>query len=220
MKLLLENNFTTTSPVIEESVGGKPRSYFLEGIFMESEITNLNGRRYLRHVLEEQVEEYNKNYIKTRRSTGELTHPANKSPEINPKNVSHYITELRMDGNNVVGRAKILTEHPSGHIVKCFMDEGLVLGVSSRGLGEMSEDARGTKIVQKYILKAIDIVTDPSSPNAYVDAVMENKEWVYVGGVLVPQVIEEHKKIISKTRAKDLEKKAIVLFRDFLSKLP
>lgn len=160
---------------LTESVDGK-KSYFLEGVFLQGNTKNRNGRIYPVDVLENEVEKYTENYIVKKRAFGELDHPS--TPSVNMKNVSHVITSLKRDGDNFIGKAKILTETPNGKIVTALIDEGLTLGVSSRGMGALKEQSGAKVVEQYYMTTAADIVSDPSAPAAFPASVFENVEWI------------------------------------------
>ena len=196
--------------------GGK--NYFIEGVFMQGDIKNRNGRMYPSQVLAKEVKRYNDEYIDKKRAFGELGHPA--GPTINLDRTSHLITELFQDGSNFKGKAKIM-DTPMGNIVKNLMDEGAQLGVSSRGMGSLKMGKDGTQQVQKdfYLATAADIVADPSAPDAYVNGVMEGKEWIWDNGILQERVIADHKETIEKANRKNLEAAKIKVFEDFLKKL-
>ena len=196
--------------------GGK--NYFIEGVFMQGDIKNRNGRMYPSQVLAKEVKRYNDEYIDKKRAFGELGHPA--GPTINLDRTSHLITELFQDGSNFKGKAKIM-DTPMGNIVKNLMDEGAQLGVSSRGMGSLKMGKDGTQQVQKdfYLATAADIVADPSAPDAYVNGVMEGKEWIWDNGNLQERVIADHKETIEKANRKNLEAAKIRVFEDFLKKL-
>ena len=202
--------------VIEESTTGN-KNYFIEGVFLQGNLKNRNGRIYPIDVLREEVNRYTKEYINTGRAMGELSHPEN--PSINLERVSHLIKELRQDGSNFIGRAKVL-DTPYGKIVKSLMDEGVKLGVSSRGLGTL-EERNGVNYVGNdfKLVTAADIVADPSAPDAFVRGVMENKEWVYDNGIIKEKEIEQIKAKISKSSVRQLEEIAIREFEKFLRKI-
>jgi len=165
----------------------KDKQYHIEGVFMEAEKKNRNGRRYPKAILEKEVARYNKEFVESNRAMGELGHP--DGPTVNLERVSHIIKELKQDGNNITGKAKIL-DTPYGKIVKNLIDEGVKIGVSSRGMGSL-KNVNGVNEVQKdFMLAAVDIVADPSAPNAFVEGIMEGKEWVWNNGVLQPRHIE------------------------------
>ena len=172
---------------INEETGVK--SYFIEGIFMQGDIKNRNGRIYPSAVLEKEMNRYNKDFISTKRALGELGHP--DGPSINGDRVSHLITEMKKDGSNFVGKAKILGT-PMGNIVKTLMDEGVLIGVSTRGLGSVKQTKEGIMEVQSdFHLATVDIVTDPSGPNCFVNGIMENTEYFYdiARGNWLPQTV-------------------------------
>tara|TARA_R110001592_G_scaffold88271_2_gene259996 strand:- start:329 stop:985 length:657 start_codon:yes stop_codon:yes gene_type:complete len=215
MKLIKELNEEITAEVIVEEKDGK-KSYFVEGVFMQAETKNRNGRVYPKEVLFKEVERYNKEYVDTGRAMGELGHP--DGPSVNLERVSHVIKELKQNGTDIVGKAKII-DTPYGKIVKNLLDEGVKIGVSSRGMGSI-KDNNGTNEVQKdFMLSAVDIVADPSAPNAFVEGVMEGKEWVWNNGVLEPQIIDSYKGTISSASRSELEEAKLYAFADFLSKL-
>jgi hypothetical protein len=166
--------------------------------------------------MEKEIGRYNNEYVKQNRAMGELGHP--EGPTVNLERVSHIIKNLSVDGKQIIGEAKIM-DTPYGKIVKNLIDEGAKLGVSSRGMGSLKEQD-GVNVVQEdFMLAAVDVVADPSAPNAFVNGIMEGKEWIWDNGVLKPVVIENYKKIIKKTSSRRLEEQAIHLFKDFISKL-
>ena len=200
--------------VCEEKDGKK--NYSIEGIFMQSEKANRNGRRYPRKTLFGETNRYIEKYVKGSRALGELGHP--DGPTVNLERVSHLITDLQMEGNDVRGKAKIL-ETPYGKIVQNLIDGGAKLGVSSRGMGSI-KNVDGINEVQKdFMLSAVDIVADPSAPDAFVDGIMEGKEWVYEGGVFRERQIENYRKAIEKANRKDLEEKKLNVFKNFIENL-
>ena len=215
MKLIREE-LTNTDFLVEDDNGKK--NYFIEGIFMQSNIKNRNGRRYPLDVMEKEVRRYDKENIKKNRAFGELGHP--DGPTINLERVSHMITNLEMDGENVRGKAKIM-DTPYGKIVKNLMDEGATLGVSSRGMGSLKQGRDGSSEVQGdfYLATAADIVADPSAPDAFVNGVMESKEWVWDNGIIKEVNINSYKKAIQNARMDDLEKTKLKVFENFLAKL-
>ena len=174
----------------EKDDGGK--NYKIRGIFMQADIKNRNGRVYPMEVLDEEVKKYNKNFIQQNRAFGELGHP--DGPTVNLERVSHMITSLKPDGKNFIGEAKIM-DTPMGKIVKNLMDEGAKLGVSSRGMGSLKQKD-GANVVSDdfYLATAADIVADPSAPNAFVEGIMEGKEWVWNNGALVEAHVADLKK--------------------------
>jgi hypothetical protein len=197
--------------------GGK--NYFIEGVFMQGDIKNRNGRIYPMEILMKEVDRYNKEYIKQNRAYGELGHP--QGPTINLERVSHMIKELYQDGSDVIGRAKIMTETPMGKIVKNLMDEGAKLGVSSRGMGTLRQK-NGVNEVQNdfQLATAADIVADPSAPNAFVEGIMEGVEWIQnVSGNWVSQYIEETQEEIRSASKKNLQEAKFKAFTKFLNQL-
>ena len=199
----------------EKEDGGK--NYKIKGIFMQADVKNRNGRVYPFEVLEKEVKKYNKNFIKEKRAFGELGHP--EGPTVNLERVSHLITDLYPDGKNFIGEAKIM-ETPMGKIVKNLMDEGAKLGVSSRGMGSLDQ-RNGANYVRDdfYLATSADIVADPSAPNAFVEGIMEGKEWVWNNGALVEaHVAELKKKFDVKKRQRDAKMEALE-FAKFLQKL-
>jgi len=195
----------------------KDKQYHIEGVFMEAEKKNRNGRRYPKDILEKEVARYNKEFVESNRAMGELGHP--DGPTVNLERVSHIIKELKQDGNNITGKAKIL-DTPYGKIVKNLIDEGVKIGVSSRGMGSL-KNVNGVNEVQKdFMLAAVDIVADPSAPNAFVEGIMEGKEWVWNNGVLQPRHIESYRDRIERASTRiDRQEAKLYAFADFLSKL-
>ena len=214
MKLIAEY-IDSDLEVIEEKVGGK-KSLAIEGVFMQADKKNRNGRVYEKEVLENAVNKYIKEQVETGRAVGELNHP--DGPTINLDKVSHKITELRWDGSNVIGKASIL-KTPMGQIVEGLLEGGVKLGVSSRGMGSLVQ-RNGTQHVGKdFMLSTVDIVQDPSAPEAFVNGIMEGVDWVWNNGVLVAQEIESIETEIKEAKnvaSSDVEIRA---FKNFLSKL-
>ena len=199
----------------KDNSGGK--NYKIRGIFMQADVKNRNGRVYPMEILEKEVTKYNKNFIKENRAFGELGHP--EGPTVNLERVSHMITELHPDGKNFIGEAKIM-DTPMGKIVKNLMDEGAKLGVSSRGMGSL-DSKNGANYVKDdfYLATAADIVADPSAPNAFVEGIMEGKEWVWNNGSLVEaHVADLKKKFDVKQRQKQANTEALE-FAKFLKML-
>jgi hypothetical protein len=216
MKLIREV-YDTTNVIVEEKLG-KPKQYFIEGVFLQSEITNRNGRMYKESTMDREVGRYIKEAVENNRAYGELGHP--EGPGINLDRVSHMITSLRKEGTNYIGRAKIL-DTPMGQIAKGLLEGGANLGVSSRAMGSLKTNNEGVQIVQDDFMlsTAADIVADPSAPDAYVRGIMEGKEWTFVDGKFVEQNIEEVKSFIKKTSSRNLEEAKIRAFQHFLSKI-
>ena len=218
MKLITEMIDTDVQFITEaKEDGGK--NYFIEGVFMQGEIKNRNGRMYPIGTLLKEVKRYNKEYVEQNRAYGELGHP--QGPTINLERVSHMVKELHQDGNNIMGRAKIMTETPMGKIVKNLMDEGAKLGVSSRGMGTLKQDRDGTNVVSSDFQLAIaaDIVADPSAPDAFVEGVMEGVEWLQVDDRWVPHYIEKTQEEIKKASRTELQEAKVAAFAKFLKQL-
>ena len=217
MKLIREE-IEDVKVLAEETSDGK-KNLFIEGVFMQAELRNKNGRSYPGPVIAKEVDRYNRELVEKKRAYGELGHP--QGPTINLERVSHMITKLSMEGNNVMGKAKIM-DTPYGNIVKSLINEGANLGVSSRGMGSLQADKNGTQVVQKdfYLATAADIVADPSAPDAYVQGVMEGVEWVWENGILKAQQLEQVKEEIEQaTRSRQLEEKKIEVFERLLKTL-
>ena len=216
MKLITEVVDENAIEFITEENNGQ-KSHYIKGVFMQAEQKNRNGRIYPKKVLDEQVRKYVNNYVIQNRAFGELGHP--DGPVVNLERVSHMIKELNEDGNNWVGKAKIM-DTPYGKIVKNLIDEGAKLGVSSRGMGSL-KNVKGTNIVQDdfYLATAADIVADPSAPEAFVEGVMEGKEWVWDNGVIKEREIEKIRNELTNAKRKQLEETKLNLFKSFLSKL-
>ena len=192
------------------------KEYFIEGIFMQSEKKNRNGRVYPNDVLMKEVKRYDKTYVKANRAMGELGHP--DGPTVNLERVSHIIKELKPHGNDIIGKAKIL-DTPYGKIVKNLMEEGAKLGVSSRGMGSL-EQKNGVNVVKEdFMLAAVDIVADPSAPDAFVNGIMEGKEWVWDNGIIRSREIDSYRKLVEKASIKELEETKLDVFKRFMSKL-
>ena len=218
MKLITEMIESDVQFITEaKEDGGK--NYFIEGVFMQGEIKNRNGRKYPINTLLKEVKRYNKEYVDQNRAYGELGHP--QGPTINLERVSHMIKELHQDGNNIMGRAKIMTETPMGKIVKNLMDEGAKLGVSSRGMGTLKHDRDGTNVVSSdfQLATAADIVADPSAPDAFVEGVMEGVEWLQVDDRWVPHYIEKTQEEIKKASRTELQEAKVAAFAKFLKQL-
>ncbi len=216
MKLICEVNEELKIITEANERGGK--SYFIEGVFMQAEQKNRNGRVYPKQIMAREVERYIRENVNQNRAYGELGHPS--GPTINLERVSHMIKEIREDGNNYIGRAKIM-ETPYGTIVKNLMDEGARLGVSTRGMGSLKE-RNGCMEVQDdfHLATAGDIVADPSAPDAFVHGIMEGKEWVWDNGILKEVEIAAYKNRINEAaRGRRTEVEVLDVFRNFLSKL-
>lgn len=218
MKLICEVNETIETLVEESDASGK-KNYFIKGVFMQAEQKNKNGRVYPLHIMEKEVNRYNDEYVKTNRAFGELGHP--EGPTINLERVSHMIKELKRDGNNFVGKAKVM-DTPYGNIVRNLIDEGAQLGVSTRGMGSLKQ-VNGIQEVQDdfYLATAGDIVADPSAPQAFVEGIMEGKEWVWNNGIIKEVDVTKIQSFINKSAAKKRlsEEAKTKAFSAFLSKL-
>ena len=216
MKLISEN--VEEVEYLFEAEDGGSKNYKIRGPFLQAEIKNRNGRIYPMHILEKEVGRYNKEYIQKNRAFGELGHP--DGPTVNLERVSHMITRLYPDGTNFIGEAKVM-DTPYGKIVKNLIDEGAKLGVSSRGMGSLVP-MRGAQVVKDdfYLATAADIVADPSAPNAFVEGIMEGKEWVWDNGAVKEMDIENYKKELDRKYkfAQAREEKAAEMFEDFMSK--
>ena len=216
MKLITEE--ISSVKFITEGKGAKKKMY-IEGVFLQGDIKNRNGRMYPVNTLAKEVGRYNESFVKKGRALGELGHP--EGPTVNLDRVSHKITSLRQEGNNFVGKAQLL-ETPMGKIAKSLISEGVTLGVSSRGVGSLKENSNGCKVVGEdfMLATAADIVADPSAPDAFVSGIMEGKEWVWEGGILREQLASQTKKHINTlVDQKVLEEHKLNLFNEFLSNL-
>ena len=224
IKEIVEDVQCISEEVLDEQGISTGKNYFIEGIIMQSDIKNRNGRVYPKEVLMREVNRYNKNYVEAKRAYGELGHPS--GPTINLDRVSHMFTELRENGSNVVGRAKIM-DTPMGKIVKNLIDEGANLGISSRGMGSIKQNKNGIMEVQNDFMLATagDIVADPSAPEAFVKGVMEGVDWIYdiaASSWTIANTfdeIEEEIKETAKVSRKQLEEQATVIFEKFLKSL-
>ena len=214
MKLITET--IENVKLITEEKNGKKLLY-IEGVFLQSELKNRNGRKYPFSVLDREVKRYNEEYIKSKRALGELGHP--DGPTINLDRVSHRITSLRAEGNNFIGKAQIL-DTPMGNIAKNLLDEGVQLGVSSRGMGSIQKSEDCNVVADDFMLTtAADIVADPSAPDAFVNGIMEGKEWVWCNGILKETEVAKYKGIMDASARQELEEKTLKVFEDFLGKL-
>ena len=216
MKLITEE--ISSVKFITEGKGAKKKMY-IEGVFLQGDLKNRNGRMYPVATLAKEVGRYNESFVKKGRAVGELGHP--DGPTVNLDRVSHKIVSLEQKGNNFIGKAQLL-ETPMGKIAKSLIAEGVTLGVSSRGIGSLKEDKDGIKVVGEdfQLATAADIVADPSAPDAFVNGIMEGKEWVWEGGILREHFVDETKKRINTlVDQKALEEHKLNLFNDFLSNL-
>ena len=214
MKLITEQ--IEPVEILTEEKDGK-KSTYIKGVFLQTEITNRNGRMYKYETMEREVGKYNEEFIKRGRALGELGHP--EGPTINLDRVSHKIVELQPEGKNFIGKAKLL-ETPMGKIAKNLLEEGVQLGVSSRGLGSLRKEGTTSIVADDFILStAADIVADPSAPDAFVNGIMEGKEWVWCNGILKETEVAKYKKIMSDASRRDVEAKTLQVFEHFLSNL-
>jgi len=214
MKLITEN-IEDVQVLVEEKNGKK--NLYIEGVFLQADLQNRNKRIYPFDVLNREVQRYNEQYVTTGRALGELGHP--DGPSVNLDRVSHKIIELRSEGTNFYGKARIL-DTPMGKIAKSLLDEGVKLGVSSRGMGSL-EEKNGVKYVRDdfMLATAADIVADPSAPDAFVQGIMEGKEWVWDNGILKEYRVAEYKTYISEATRRNLEERKLKAFNSFLSNL-
>ena len=211
MKLITETIEDIDLIVEGNSKGGK--DYKIKGVFMQADIKNRNGRVYPVGTLATEVKRYTNEFINKKRAFGELGHP--DGPTVNLERVSHMITSLTPEGKNFIGEAKIM-DTPYGKIVKNLIDEGAQLGVSSRGMGSISNGTVGKDF---YLATAADIVADPSAPDAFVEGIMEGKEWIWDNGIFKEEIMEQYKEVIKKSSARELQENAVKAFAHFLSKL-
>ena len=214
MRLIAEE-ITTVDFICEDKEGKK--NYFIEGVFLQAELKNRNNRMYPLKTLSKEVAKYDENYIQKGRALGELGHP--DGPSINLDRVSHKILSLKEDGNNFIGRAKLL-DTPMGGIAKNLLDEGVKLGVSSRGMGSIRKEENCNVVMDDFMLAtAADIVADPSAPDAFVNGIMEGKEWVWDNGVLKEAAVAQIKQEIDQATLINLQERKISAFETFLKSL-
>jgi len=214
MKLITEQ--IEDVKLLTEERDGKKLLY-IEGVFLQSELKNRNGRMYPFAVLNREVERYNEEYVKTKRALGELGHP--DGPTVNLDRVSHRITNLRAEGNNFIGKAQIL-DTPMGNIAKSLLGEGVQLGVSSRGMGSIQKSEDCNIVADDFMLTtAADIVADPSAPDAFVNGIMEGKEWVWDNGLLKEREVAKYQRYIESASRYQLEERTLKAFEHFLGKL-
>jgi hypothetical protein len=211
MKLITET--IENIKVITEEKGGK-KNLYIEGVFLQAELKNRNGRMYPMDTLNREVNSYNENYVAKGRALGELGHP--DSPTINLDRVSHKIVSLRAEGTNFIGKAQIL-ETPMGKIAKSLLESGVCLGVSSRGIGSI-EEKNGVNVVKDDFMlsTAADIVADPSAPDAFVQGIMEGKEWIWNNGMLEEKVINSYRRAINNASSNSLTERKLQVFESFL----
>ena len=214
MKLITET--IEDVKLLTEEKDGKKLLY-IEGVFLQSELKNRNGRMYPFSVLEREVKRYNEEYVQSKRALGELGHP--DGPTINLDRVSHRIVSLKAEGNNFIGKAQIL-DTPMGNIAKNLLGEGVQLGVSSRGMGSIQKSEDCNIVADDFMLTtAADIVADPSAPDAFVNGIMEGKEWVWDNGILKESKVAKYQRYIDESTRQQLEERTLKVFGDFLSGL-
>ena len=214
MKLITET--IEDVQVITEGKGDDKKLY-IEGVFLQSEIKNRNGRMYPFSVLEKEVNRYNEEYVKTSRALGELGHP--DGPTVNLDRVSHRITSLTAEGNNFIGRAQIMNT-PMGNIARSLLEDGVKLGVSSRGMGSIDKREDVGVVMDDFMLAtAADIVADPSAPDAFVNGIMEGKEWAWDNGILKETKVAKYQRYMDNATRKNLEERTLKVFNDFLTGL-
>ena len=214
MKLITET--IENVEVITEGQGADKKLY-IEGVFLQSEIKNRNGRMYPFSVLEKEVNRYNEEYVKTSRALGELGHP--DGPTVNLDRVSHRITSLKAEGNNFIGRAQIMNT-PMGNIARALLEDGVKLGVSSRGMGSIDKREDCGVVMDDFMLAtAADIVADPSAPDAFVNGIMEGKEWAWDNGILKETKVAKYQRYMDNATRKNLEERTLTVFNDFLTGL-
>ena len=215
MKLISEE-VSSAEYLVEEDKNGK-KEYKIKGVFLQSNIKNRNGRVYPKEILMKEVKRYNKEFINKNRAFGELGHP--DGPTVNLERVSHMIKKLYPDGDNFIGEAKIM-DTPYGKIVKGLIDEGAQLGVSSRGMGSIVQRNGANYVKDDFMLAtAADIVADPSAPAAFVEGIMEGKEWIWDNGKIQSLEIEKYRKVIEEAKRAELDQAKVAVFQDFMSKL-
>jgi len=215
MKLISEYIEQELEYIVEAKDGG-PKKYAIEGVFAQAESKNRNGRIYPRGIMENAVNKYTTEQVKTGRAVGELNHP--QGPTINLDKVSHRITELKWNGNDVVGKAQIL-DTPMGQVVKGLLEGGVQLGVSTRGMGSLVEKNGVAYVKDDFILNTVDIVQDPSAPEAFVNGVMEGVDWIWNNGIIEARAIEQIETEIRKAPRADLYETQVREFKNFLSLL-
>ena len=215
MKLITEYTETDVQCIVEAKEDGK-KDYIIEGVFAQAESKNRNGRIYPKPIMEKAVNKYVKEQVNAKRAVGELNHP--DGPTVNLDKVSHLITDLKMEGSDVMGKARIL-DTPMGQIVKGLLEGGVQLGVSTRGMGSLEQRSGTAYVKDDFILNTVDIVQDPSAPNAFVNGVMEGVEWVWNNGIIEAQEIEKIETEIKRAPRADLYEVQTREFKNFLSLL-
>lgn len=213
MYLLKEVSTLTESKLVEANGSKK---HFIEGVFIQAEQKNKNNRIYPLEIIAKEVDRYVKEMVNTNRALGELEHP--EQVEVNLKETSHKIESLEFDGNNVIGRAKLI-DTPNGRIAKALLEEGVQFGVSTRGLGSVNEKNGVYYVQDDFYMTAIDIVSDPSAPDAFVTSLVESKQWVWENGKIKEKQLQAYKKKIHKVSRSKLEETFVYVFKDFMSKM-
>lgn len=214
MKLITE--LTEDIKYIKEDAGNGAKNYFIEGVFMQAEQKNRNGRIYPKNILAKETGRYINEYVNKGRALGELNHPT--GPTVNLDRVSHIVKELHENGNNIYGKAKVL-DTPMGKIVKNLIDEGACLGVSTRGMGSLKSKNGFQEVQEDFMLAAIDIVADPSAPNAFVNGIMEGREWIFENGMWQERDNEKAYKLIKNSSSRNLNKNIVKVFEQYFKKL-
>lgn len=214
MKLITE--LTEDVKYIKENIGNGERTYFIEGVFMQSDVKNRNGRVYPQNILKKECGRYITEYVEKGRAMGELNHPT--GPTVNLDRVSHIIKELHEDGRNVYGKAKVL-DTPMGKIVKNLIDEGAQLGVSTRGMGSLRPKNGYQEVQEDFMLAAIDIVADPSAPNAFVNGIMEGREWVFQNGMWSERDNQNAVRLIQNSSKRNLQENIVKVFNNYFKKI-
>lgn len=214
MKLITE--LTEDIKYIKEDAGNNLKNYFIEGVFMQSDVKNKNGRIYPKNTLSKETNRYITEYVNKGRALGELNHPT--GPTVNLDRVSHIVKELYADGKNIYGKAKVL-DTPMGKIVKNLIDEGAQLGVSTRGMGSLKSKNGYQEVQEDFMLAAIDIVADPSAPNAFVNGIMEGREWIFENGIWSERQLNNSRYIIKNSSKRDLQKNILKVFKEYFGNI-
>lgn len=214
MKLITE--LTEDIKYIKENVGNGEKAYFIEGIFMQASVKNRNGRVYPQGILVNECKRYIREYVDKGRALGELNHPT--GPTVNLDRVSHIIKELHEDGNTIYGKAKIM-DTPMGKIVKNLIEEGAQLGVSTRGMGSLKSKNGYQEVQEDFMLAAVDIVADPSAPNAFVNGIMEGREWMFIEGSWQEREAAAARRMINNSSSRNLNKNIVKVFEEYFKKI-
>jgi len=214
MKLITE--LVEDVKYIQEDAAGGGKDYYIEGVFLQSEVRNRNGRVYPTPTMIKECRRYIKEYVDKGRALGELNHPT--GPTVNLDRVSHMVKSLNESGRDIVGRAKVLNT-PMGNIVKNLINEGAKLGVSSRGMGSLKSKNGYQEVQEDFMLAAIDIVADPSAPNAFVNGIMENAEWVFSNGIWEERRLMDSRKLIKNSSSRNLEKNIVKVFKEYFGNI-